>query len=296
MTTTILLISFSGMASSAQAENMRANASLMTELETVQRFAQQSMREVSSLTGALTNRPTEVGEKTIEVPPGMAGLKSGRHYEKQKKIGYGRPDDERPRTGIPDYIINLPEGKHIAIDSKTLFADYAKYAKAFRGRRRGGQGEAPGQARGRHQGDGKGLEQKALPGFERHRLAGLRADVHTGGASLHSLHDGRRGSLQGRLRQAAGDAHHTPAHPEDRRRDVAAGGPQGVGEGPGRNRAAARAGAAEGAGRPASSALAGIDETRKSLGAGAEALDDAGRRFGALQMDGGAAPGPPPES
>ncbi|MDR0977646.1 MAG: DNA recombination protein RmuC [Endomicrobium sp.] len=105
-----------------EAERM---SSLQKELEKLVTLNKQVSEEANNLAGALKgeNKLQGIwGELALERIFEYAGMIKGVHYsshEQFKEEGGGRK--------IPDYIVNLPDGKHIIVDAKTSLSAYEKY-------------------------------------------------------------------------------------------------------------------------------------------------------------------------
>ena len=65
------------------------------------------------------------GEFRLEMLLEKSGLKKGIHFETQKNF-----KDENGKDKRPDFIINLPEDKHLVIDSKVSLTSYEKFFNA----------------------------------------------------------------------------------------------------------------------------------------------------------------------
>jgi DNA recombination protein RmuC len=84
--------------------------------------------EANNLTRALKGDKKLVGnwgeaqlEKTLE----LAGLRRGEHFDAQVAFR-----DERGDKYLPDFIIRLPEGKNLIVDSKVSLVDYERAVAA----------------------------------------------------------------------------------------------------------------------------------------------------------------------
>jgi DNA recombination protein RmuC len=102
-------------------------AVLNAELERLMELNRQVSEEANNLAGALKGESKLQGiwgELNIERIFESAGMIKGIHYNAQQSIGIGES------RKVPDYTVNLPEGKHIIIDSKTSLTAYEKYYNA----------------------------------------------------------------------------------------------------------------------------------------------------------------------
>jgi DNA recombination protein RmuC len=109
-------------------DSVKGNAALESEIKKVLEIGLKMGKEAQNLTSALKGDSQKRGgwgeaqlEKTLE----MSGLIAGAHFEKQSsfKDGEGR----RRQT---DYLVNLPDGKQIIIDSKVSLIAYDKAISA----------------------------------------------------------------------------------------------------------------------------------------------------------------------
>ncbi len=103
-------------------ENNEAAGSLRKELEHLRRLNQDMTEDAKNLTRALKGDKKKVGawgeiqlEKTLQ----LAGLVKGDHYDSQAHF-----KDESGRNNYPDFVIKLPDDKHMVIDSKVSLVDY----------------------------------------------------------------------------------------------------------------------------------------------------------------------------
>jgi len=104
-----------------EAEKM---SGLQKELEKLISLNKQVSEEANNLAGALkgANKLQGIwGELTLERIFECAGMIEGVHYSSQEQF-----KEENGRK-IPDYIVNLPEGKSIVVDAKTSLGAYEKY-------------------------------------------------------------------------------------------------------------------------------------------------------------------------
>jgi len=106
-------------------ESVQGQTSLKGELENLRRLNQQVTEEASNLTKALKGDKKiqgDWGEQKLEILLERSGLRKGVEYEAQR--AYKSLDGDNLR---PDFVVYLPEGKHIIIDSKVSLVDYAAY-------------------------------------------------------------------------------------------------------------------------------------------------------------------------
>jgi len=100
---------------------------LTAKIEELQKLNQVITEETSNLTRALkgdVKKQGNWGELILERLLEMSGLRKGMEYETQASF------TEEEGRKQPDMIINLPENKHLIIDSKVSFIDYEKFIKA----------------------------------------------------------------------------------------------------------------------------------------------------------------------
>ena len=104
------------------------NAVLKTQIKQLHDMGEVMSSEASNLTQALKGDKKLVGnwgeaqlERTLE----LAGLRRGEHYEAQQ--AFKGEDGQRL---LPDFVIFLPQDKHIVIDSKVSLVDYERAVTA----------------------------------------------------------------------------------------------------------------------------------------------------------------------
>lgn len=105
-------------------ESVKGQAGLSAELKKVLDIGVQMSDEANNLATALKGEKKTAGnwgEIQLERTLQLAGLVKGSHYETQDKY----LDDEGNRR-LPDFVIKLPDEKHIVIDSKVSLVAYDK--------------------------------------------------------------------------------------------------------------------------------------------------------------------------
>ncbi|MEP1471365.1 MAG: DNA recombination protein RmuC [Halieaceae bacterium] len=103
-------------------ESIKGNTTLESEIRKVLEIGLQMNDQASNLTLALKGDKKAAGnwgeaqlERTLE----LAGLQNGDHYDAQATFR-----DEEGKRKLPDFVIKLPDGKHLVIDSKVSLIDY----------------------------------------------------------------------------------------------------------------------------------------------------------------------------
>jgi DNA recombination protein RmuC len=106
-------------------KDAKERATLAEQIRTLTDLNQQITKEASNLTTALKGQSKtqgDWGEFVLEQILEGSGLVKGTHYVVQQSM-----QGEDGKTQKPDVIVNLPDGKHLVIDSKvslTAFTDY----------------------------------------------------------------------------------------------------------------------------------------------------------------------------
>jgi len=106
-------------------EETRERISLKKELENIIKLNLQVSEDTIKLTNALRGDKRlqgDWGEMQLELILSKAGLEKGIHYRKQESFR-----DDNGKNLRPDYVINLPEDKHLVIDSKVSLIAYEQY-------------------------------------------------------------------------------------------------------------------------------------------------------------------------
>lgn len=98
------------------------NASLTEQIKQLENVGLAISSDATNLTQALKGDKKLVGnwgEAQLQQTLEMAGLRPGEHFEGQAAF-----KDEAGQRYIPDFVIRLPQGKHLVIDSKVSLVDY----------------------------------------------------------------------------------------------------------------------------------------------------------------------------
>lgn len=107
---------------------MREKHFLRKEVEQLMKLNQQVSEEANRLTHALKGDSKvqgDWGELQLELILEKAGLERDVHYRKQENFV-----SDEGKSLRPDFVINLPEGKHLVIDSKVSLTAYENYYHA----------------------------------------------------------------------------------------------------------------------------------------------------------------------
>lgn len=109
-------------------ESVRGHTALEKEIEKVLAVGLEMNSQATNLTSALKGDKKTAGnwgeaqlQRTLE----LAGLQAGEHYDAQATF-----KDEHGKRKLPDFIIKLPDGKNLIIDSKVSLIDYDRAISA----------------------------------------------------------------------------------------------------------------------------------------------------------------------
>ena len=100
------------------------NAALKTQIKQLHEVGQDMSSEANNLTKALKGDKKLVGnwgEEQLERTLELAGLRRGEHFEAQQ--AFKGEDGQRL---LPDFVVYLPQKKHVVIDSKVSLVDYER--------------------------------------------------------------------------------------------------------------------------------------------------------------------------
>lgn len=106
-------------------EETRERISLKKEIEQIVKLNMQVSEDTNRLTSALKGDKKlqgDWGEVQLQMILEKAGLQEGVHYNKQVSL---RSDDGE--LFRPDFIVNLPDGKNLVLDSKLSLVAYEHY-------------------------------------------------------------------------------------------------------------------------------------------------------------------------
>lgn len=109
-------------------EETKDRVSLKKEIEHLRELNRQLSTDANNLASALkgdNKTQGDWGEIQLELLLEKAGLAKGIHYLAQPSF-----TDEDGRQKRPDFVINLPEGKHLIIDSKVSLKAYDQFLQA----------------------------------------------------------------------------------------------------------------------------------------------------------------------
>jgi len=143
---------------------VRNSASLSEQIKHLESVGVSMSDEAHNLTRALKGDKKLVGnwgeaqlEKTLE----LAGLRRGEHYDAQVTI-----KDAQGDRHVPDFVIRLPEGKNLVIDSKVSLVDYERAVTAETESERASALDAHGKAVRSHIDALSAKDYANLPGME----------------------------------------------------------------------------------------------------------------------------------
>ncbi|WP_162844103.1 DNA recombination protein RmuC [Sinobacterium caligoides] len=122
------LESFRKRVDNVHSEQLQGQAGLRNELDNLRRLNQQITDEAANLTRALKGDKKlqgNFGEQQAELLLQQSGLRRDIEYRREANF-----KDAEQQNRRPDFIIDLPDGKHIIIDSKVSLNAYAAFVSA----------------------------------------------------------------------------------------------------------------------------------------------------------------------
>ncbi len=117
--------SFEKKVSDSQTDSVKMHSALKQQLEDLKDLNQEMSKEAINLANALkgdSKAQGDWGEVQLEIILEKAGLSNGVHFTTQ-----GGYRDEDGNLKKPDCIINLPDNKHLIVDSKVSLTAYEGY-------------------------------------------------------------------------------------------------------------------------------------------------------------------------
>ena len=155
---------FQNRVNQVHSDMVRNSASLAEQIKSLESVGVSMSGEAQNLTRALKGDKKLVGnwgeaqlEKTLE----LAGLRRGEHYDAQVAM-----KDQQGERFLPDFVIRLPEGKNLVIDSKVSLVDYERAVTAESEEERLTALEAHGKAVRQHIDALSAKDYANLPGLE----------------------------------------------------------------------------------------------------------------------------------
>ena len=103
---------------------------IMAQIESLEEKNKVIEKEAKNLVDALTknqNVKGSYGEDLLDTILQSCGMQEGVHYSKQFVTTSSNLKDNELHTIRPDVIINLPDNRHLIIDSKVTLESYLKY-------------------------------------------------------------------------------------------------------------------------------------------------------------------------
>ncbi|MFK7829830.1 MAG: DNA recombination protein RmuC [Congregibacter sp.] len=156
--------SFQSRINEVHAQSIRGNENLAGELRNMMGVGLKMSDQAENLATALKGDKKTTGnwgEMQLERTLQLAGLENGLHYETQADFR-----DSSGRLRLPDFVIKLPDGKHLIIDSKVSLVDYERAVCAETEEERGAALKAHCLALRRHIDDLASKDYAALGGID----------------------------------------------------------------------------------------------------------------------------------
>jgi len=115
-------------------ESLQWNSALKQQISSLQQLNLQMSKEAENLAKALkgdSKTRGDWGETRLEMVLEKAGLEKDIHFTMQGGIR-----DEEGKLRKPDFVVNLPDNKHMIIDSKVSLVYYERYSSSEDGEER----------------------------------------------------------------------------------------------------------------------------------------------------------------
>ena len=144
-------------------ESLRGNVSLLSEVRRLADVGLQMSKEAETLSRALKGDKKVTGnwgEMQLERSLELAGLERGVHYDAQVRI-----KTENGDFRVPDFVLKLPDDKHVVLDSKVSLVDYDRAISAETPEERQRALDAHTRAVRQHMIDLGGKNYSGLPGL-----------------------------------------------------------------------------------------------------------------------------------
>lgn len=110
---------------------VKNTAVLSEKIINLEKNTQEMTKQANNLATALTtnqNVKGAYGEELLDTILQSCGMEEGIHYTKQF-VTQSVSEDETVHTIRPDVVINLPQGRHLIIDSKMTLTSYLEYTE-----------------------------------------------------------------------------------------------------------------------------------------------------------------------
>ena len=105
---------------------------IIEQIANLEKNNKEIAQEAKNLTDALTknqNTKGSYGENLLDTILQSCGMQEGVHYTKQFVTTATNLKDETSHTVRPDVVVNLPNGRHLIIDSKVTLTSYLEYVE-----------------------------------------------------------------------------------------------------------------------------------------------------------------------
>ncbi len=106
-------------------ENLKENSMLSEQIKQIMQTSLMMSKDAKNLTNALKGNNKTAGnwgEIQLENALQNSGLIKGESYDSQASL-----KNDEGKTLKPDFIVHLPDGKHLVLDSKVSLLDYEKF-------------------------------------------------------------------------------------------------------------------------------------------------------------------------